>query len=105
MSKITKVRTKVKQDGSVLAIFSLEGQDNPVFLTGKQVQAACGLRNNFSVLKDSDLSVEYYSKGDTLISGAECTKDGTIVKSFEIELSPRLAGIASAAAFGASMFG
>jgi len=104
MSKITQVRTKVKQDGSVLAIFNLEGKDNPVFLTGKQVHAACGLSNNFSVLKGSDLSVEYYSKGDTLVSGAECTKDKTIVKSFEIELSDKLSGIASAAAFGASMF-
>lgn len=104
MAKITSVRTSVKPD-KTLAIIRVEGAADPIFLTGKQVEAATGLSRNFSVLAGSDLEVVFYKKDEELASGSKCTKDNTIVKEFSIELSPKLAGIASAAAFGASMFG
>ena len=103
MAKITSVRTSVKTD-KTLAIIRIEGQDNPVFLTDKQVKAATGLSKNFSVLRGSDLEVEYYAVDEELASGQKCTKANTIVKEFSIELAPDMAKIASAAAFGASMF-
>lgn len=103
--KISSVRTKVKEDNSVLAIIRVEGNDNAIFLTSKQIQAACGLSNNFSLLKGADLSVTYYAKGDKLVSGAEVTDDNKIVKEFEIELPQHLTNIQAAASFGAAMFG
>lgn len=101
--KITNVRTSVKED-KVLAIIRVEGRENPIFLTSKQVEAATGLSRNFSVLKGSDINVEFYKKGDKLNNGAECTTDDTIVKEYDIELAQGINNIATAAAFGASMF-
>lgn len=104
MAKITSARTSVKED-KVLAILEVEGLSKPVFLTDKQIKAATGLKANFSILKGSDIKVEFYKKGDKLVSGSECTVDDTLVKEYSIELAPQTANIATAAAFGASMFG
>lgn len=104
MSKIISCRTSVKED-KVLAVISIEGSDKPIFLTAKQVFSATGLQNNFSILKGSDIHVEYYKKGDKLINGSECTKDDTILKEYSIDLSASVLNIATASAFGASMFG
>lgn len=103
MKKIVNVRTSVKED-KVLGVFQLEGQTNPVFLTDKQVFAATGLRNNFSILKGSSLDIIYYKTGDKLANGQECTKDDTLVKEYSFDLAEKTANIAAAAAFGASMF-
>lgn len=107
MALITSIRTKVKDDNSVLAIIRTEGMaadSTPIFLTAKQIAAACGLSNNFSLLKGADINVTYYKKGEKLVSGAEVTDDGKIVKEFDLELPAKLQGIQAAAAFGASMF-
>ena len=101
--KITSVRTSVKED-KVLAVIHVEGKEQPIFLTSKQIEAATGLTRNFSVLKGADINVKYYNVGDKLANGSECTKADTLVKEFDIELSEGLSNIASAAAFGASMF-
>lgn len=103
MKTITRVRTSVKEDRT-LAIFNVEGSDDPIFLTSKQVNAATGLDRNFSILKGSKLDVTFYAEGDELVGGGKCTKDNTIVKEFEFELSDRMSNIAAAASFGASMF-
>lgn len=103
MKKISSVRTSVKED-KVLGVFQLEGVTNPVFLTGKQIEAATGLKNNFSILKGSSLDIVYYKKGEKLINDTECTADDKIVKEFSFELSEGTMKIATAAAFGASMF-
>jgi hypothetical protein len=103
MKKITSVRTSVKED-KVLAVIFLENVEKPVFLTSKQVHAATGLNNNFSILKGSSLDVVYYKKGDKLVNGGECSDDNTLVKEYAFELSDTTAKIATAAAFGASMF-
>lgn len=104
MAKITSIRTKVKEDQSVLAIIKAEGIEQTIFLTSKQINAACGLSNNFSLLKGADINVTFYKKGDKLVSGAEVTDDNKIVKEFDLELPAKLQGIQAAAAFGASMF-
>ena len=107
MALITSIRTKVREDNSVLAIIRTEGMANdaaPIFLTSKQIAAACGLSTNFSLLKGADLNVTFYKKGDKLVSGAEVTDEGKIVKEFDLELPAKLQGIQAAAAFGASMF-
>lgn len=103
MPKIISVRTSVKED-KVLGVFQLEGQEKPVFLTDKQVAAATGLNHNFSILKGSTLDVVYYKKGDKLVNGTEVTDDNKIIKEFSFDLAERTANIATAAAFGASMF-
>ena len=102
--KITSVRTSVKED-KVLAIIRVEGKEQPIFLTAKQIEAATGLSRNFSVLKGSDINVEYYAEGDELANGTKCTKANTLVKEYDIELAASVNNIATAAAFGASMFG
>ena len=104
MAKITNVRTKVKEDNSTLAILTVEGQDNPIFLTGKQIMAACGLKNNFMVLKGADLNVVFYARGELLVNGTEVTDDNKIVKEFDIELPEKLVQIQTAVSFGASLF-
>lgn len=103
MKKIVSIKTSVKED-KVLAVITLEGQENPVFLTDKQVAAATGLKNNFSILKGSSLDVVYYKKGDKLLNGTECSDDNKLVKEFSFDLSDSTLKIATAAAFGASMF-
>ena len=101
--KITSIRTSVKEDRT-LAIIRVEGQEKPIFLTAKQVEAATGLSRNFSVLKGSDINVTYYKVDEELRNGEKCTKENTIIKEFDIELTDRLSNIATASAFGASMF-
>lgn len=103
MKKIASVKTAVKED-KVLGVFTLEGQEKPIFLTDKQVFSATGLRNNFSILRGSSLEVTYYAIGDKLANGSECTKADTIVKEYAFELAEKTGNIAAAAAFGASMF-
>lgn len=103
MKKITSVKTAVKED-KVLGVFTLEGSDKVIFLTDKQVFAATGLKNNFSILKGSSLEVSYYAVGDKLANGSECTKADTLVKDFSFDLAEKTSNIAAAAAFGASMF-
>lgn len=103
MAKIVSVRTSVKEDRT-LAVIRVEGSETPIFLTDKQVASATGLTRNFSVLKGSDINVEYYAEGAELANGAKCTKANTIVKEFDIELSETTSKIAMASAFGASMF-
>ena len=103
MKKISSVRTSVKED-RVLAIIRVEGSDNPIFLSAKQIKSATGLSSNFSILKGSSISATFYKKGEKMFSGGECTEDGKIVREFEFELAEKTANIAAAAAFGASMF-
>lgn len=103
MARITSVRTSVKPD-KVLAVIHVEGRQDPIFLTSKQVEAATGLSRNFSVLKGSDINFAFYKEGDELIGGGKCTKSDTIIKEFDIELAESVNKIATAAAFGASMF-
>lgn len=103
MAKIISVRTSVKEDRT-LAVIRVEGKENPIFLTAKQVEAATGLSRNFSVLKGSDINVEFYKENDELVGGGKCTKADTLVKEFDIELAASVNNIATAAAFGASMF-
>ena len=55
--KIKSVRTSVKEDGKVLAVITVEGQEKPIFLTEKQISSATGISKNFSVLKGSDIEV------------------------------------------------
>jgi len=103
MKKIVSVKTKVTEE-KTLIILALEGQENPVFLTNRQVTAGTDLRGNFGVLKGSKLEVTYYKKGDKMNSGTECSADDKIVKEFTFELSEKLNNIGAASAFGASMF-
>ena len=103
MNKITNVRTSVKEDRT-LAIISVEGSETPIFLTSKQVASATGLDRNFSILKGSKINVTFYKKGEKMLNDRECTADDKIVKEFDFELADRLNDIASASAFGASMF-
>ena len=103
MALITSVRTKVKEDNSVLAIIKAQDIENTIFLTGKQVKSACGLSNNFSILKGADIEVEFYKKGDKLVNGAEVTDDNKIVKEYSIELPAHLVKVQSLAAFGVAV--
>ena len=104
LKNITNVRTFVKEDGTTMAVIRIEGSDDPIFLSAKQIMSASGLKNNFSVLRGSKIAVTYYKVDEELVGGAKCTKDNTIVKEFEIELSDSIQKIAQAAAFGVSMF-
>lgn len=103
MAKIISARTSVKED-KTLAIFSIEGKDQPVFLTAKQVKAACGVDRNFHLLKGGNLDVTYYKIGDKLTNGSDCTKDDTIVKEFTLEAPEKLAMMLMGATAGMSMF-
>ena len=103
MALITSVRTKVKEDNSTLAIIKAEGIETTIFLTSKQIKSACGLANNFSILKGADIEVEFYKKGDKLVSGAEVTDDNKIVKEYSIELPAHLVKVQSLAAFGVAV--
>lgn len=104
MAKITSVRTKVKKDGSVLGIFHIEGSEQPIFLTGKQVKAACGIDKNLHLLKDGSIEVEYYAVGDKLVGGAECTKENSVVKEFTLEAPKQLSMMLMGATAGMAMF-
>jgi hypothetical protein len=102
MEAITGVRTMVRgEKTSVLfGTASHELGKSAIFLSEKQVQRATGLSGNYGVLKGSNISVEYYKKGEELINGNKAENDDSIVKSFTIELSEKLTDVASAAAFG-----
>lgn len=103
MAKIISARTSVKED-KTLAIFTLEG-DKTVFLTSKQVKAACGVDRNFHLLKGGTLDVTYYKVDEVMGgSGGKCTKDDTIVKEFSLECPEKLAMMLMGATAGMSMF-
>lgn len=101
MARILGVRTSVKEDRT-LGIFTVEDRKDPIFLTAPQIKSACGLNNNFHLLKGGDLDVEFYKTGEQLISGAECTKDDSIVKSFELTMPESMTKLAMAASVGFS---
>jgi hypothetical protein len=102
MEAITGVRVMVRgEKTSVLfGTASHELGKNAIFLSEKQVQRATGLASNYGVLKGSQITVDYYKKGEELINGSKAENDGVIVKSFTIELSDKLNDFASAAALG-----
>lgn len=105
MLKISKVRTKVRDGKPPLIILIVEGREEPVFLTGKQVRAATGISGNFTALVGCKIDVTFYKEGDEMAGGAKYEgSDEKIVKEFEITLKPSLKDMSDAAAVGLGMF-
>ena len=102
MPLIKQVRISTRDEKTLISM-KVEGVDERVYFTPAQIKANTGLDTAFHVLKGSDIELEWYKKGDTLVNGNEVTDDNKIVKEFSIEPSALLSQMQMMGAFGVAM--
>ena len=76
---VKKVRSYLKVDKAMVCI------NDTIHVSLKQVQALG--YDNPQALLGNEITVVYYAIDEEMINKAKCTKDNTIVKSFEVEAS------------------
>lgn len=94
---VKKVRSYTKGEDKAMVCINDE-----IHVSLKQVQAL-GYQTPQSLLGNK-ITVEYYKTGDKLLNDKECTKDNTIIKSFEVEASSKDIDMAKAANAGFKIF-
>jgi len=93
MEAIVTVNTWTKDDKTKVII------NNTHFVSPGMIKNVTGLTRNYYLLVGSKVEVEYFVTGDVIKDELICTKDNTIVKGVEFELSEKLQEYAMKAAF------
>lgn len=89
-----------KKDSVEMVVITLAGQANAIHLSAKQVRTGAEIKGNFRSLEGSTLTVDFFAKGEAMLNGVECTKDQTIIKTFEFEEAVDMQKLGKAAAKG-----
>ena len=98
---VSKTRTYVRPATEKSAERSMVCINDTVHVSLKQL-GSLGY-TNAQALIGNKVNVDFYAKDEEMFNGAKCTKDDTIVKSFEVEASTQ--DIALAKAVNAGMRG
>ena len=78
--------TRNGKESVVIRTSDMTADDQAAILSRGQVDRATSMKGATKELIGGKLNADFYAEGEKLFNEAACTKDGTIIRSYDIEL-------------------